>query len=396
MPIDDPVGAFVAHGRVEREGAPSGPLAGLTFALKDLFDLDGVPTGAGNPDWLSSHEVPTRTAPVVQRLLDAGARLVGKTHTDEIAWSLNGENFHYGAPVNVAAPGRIPGGSSSGSAAAVAAGLVDFAIGSDTGGSVRLPASYCGLYGLRPTHGRIPIDGAVALAPSYDVVGWFSRDPELFAKVGKVLLGEPETPPEPTRLLIADDMFEKAEPAVREALRPALERIEALFGEVEHVVVAGERASAWRDVFRVLQSSEAWALHGEWVERVRPSFGPGVKERFEAASKLTAAEIGAAQAARAEIKARMEDLVPPGSILVLPTTPGIAPLLNTPEPELNVFRARALEMLCPAGHAGMPQISLPFATVDGCPVGLSLLAPRFHDETLLELAIKTSATTRIV
>ncbi|MFC7053744.1 amidase [Hansschlegelia quercus] len=385
--IDDAVRAFVAHGLVERSGAPDGPLAGLSFGLKDLFDLEGVRTGAGNPDWLTSHEAATATAPIAQRLLDAGARLVGKTHTDEIAWSLNGENAHYGAPENVAAPGRIPGGSSSGSAAATAAGLVDFAIGSDTGGSIRLPASYCGLYGLRPTHGRVPIDGAVALAPSYDVVGWFAREAELFRTIGRVMLPNYREQSAPRKLLIAEDLFAKVEPGVGEALAPAVARISALFGNVEKVVIAGERASAWRDVFRIIQSSEAWATHGEWVARVQPRFGPGVKERFEAASKLTPEEIGAAQGARAEIRSRMEDLVSEDVVLVLPTTPGIAPLRGTPEPELNLFRAKALEMLSPAGHAGMPQISLPLGVFESCPVGISLLAARGRDEALLDLAV---------
>lgn len=385
--IDDAVGAFAPHGHIELRGASEGPLAGLTFGLKDLFDIEGVPTGAGNPDWLATHDTAIATAPVAQVLLDAGAILLGKTHTDEMAWSLNGENAHYGTPENVAAPGRIPGGSSSGSAAAVAAGLVDFAIGTDTGGSVRLPASYCGLYGLRPTHGRIPIDGAFALAPSYDVVGWFAREAELFRRVGRVLLPDYREQAAPTRLLIAEDLFERASPGVRDAMAPALDRIAALFPTVERVVVAGERAPAWREVFRVIQASEAWGIHREWIERFKPRFGPGVKERVEAAPKLTPQEIGAAQGARAEIRARMEQLVAEDAVLVLPTTPGIAPLRGTPEPELNVFRAKALEMLGPAGHAGMPQISLPLVTVDGCPVGISLLAGRGRDEALLDLAV---------
>lgn len=165
-----------------------GPLAGVTLAVKDLFDVAGLPTGAGSPEWLATHPVPNESAAAVSRLLDAGAHIVGKTHTDELAWSLNGENAHYGTPQNPNAPGRIPGGSSSGSAAAVAGSLVQIALGSDTGGSVRLPASYCGIYGIRPTHGRIDLRGVVPLAPSYDTVGWFARDPMLLSTVGKVLL----------------------------------------------------------------------------------------------------------------------------------------------------------------------------------------------------------------
>ncbi|RXF67434.1 amidase [Hansschlegelia zhihuaiae] len=389
MEIDDTVGAFVAHGREGRAPTTAeGPLAGLSFALKDLFDVKGVPTAAGNPDWLRTHPVPASTAPVARRLLDAGARLAGKTLTDEIAWSLTGENFHYGTPANAAAPGRIPGGSSSGSAAATAAGLVDFAIGTDTGGSVRLPASFCGLYGLRPSHGRISIAGAVALAPSYDTVGWFARDAALFEKVGRVLLTDWRDLEPPTRLLVADDMFDRADRDAQRALASALQDAAALFGEVAHVTVAGGRAASWRNVFRLLQAAEAWQTHGDWITRESPAFGPGVKQRFEAAARLDPAEVAAARAEREEIRARMEALVTPGSVLALPSAPGIAPPVGSPEIELDALRARAIELTCPAGHAGLPQVSLPLATVESCPVGLSFVAPRGADEQLLALALR--------
>ncbi|WP_245479842.1 amidase [Hansschlegelia zhihuaiae] len=389
LEIDDTVGAFVAHGREGRAPTTAeGPLAGLSFALKDLFDVKGVPTAAGNPDWLRTHPVPASTAPVARRLLDAGARLAGKTLTDEIAWSLTGENFHYGTPANAAAPGRIPGGSSSGSAAATAAGLVDFAIGTDTGGSVRLPASFCGLYGLRPSHGRISIAGAVALAPSYDTVGWFARDAALFEKVGRVLLTDWRDLEPPTRLLVADDMFDRADRDAQRALASALQDAAALFGEVAHVTVAGGRAASWRNVFRLLQAAEAWQTHGDWITRESPAFGPGVKQRFEAAARLDPAEVAAARAEREEIRARMEALVTPGSVLALPSAPGIAPPVGSPEIELDALRARAIELTCPAGHAGLPQVSLPLATVESCPVGLSFVAPRGADEQLLALALR--------
>ncbi|HWI12737.1 MAG TPA: amidase family protein, partial [Burkholderiales bacterium] len=175
----DRINAFCRHTHVELPGASSGPLAGLTFAAKDIYDVIGHRTGFGSPDWLRTHEPAASTAPVVQQLLDAGATMVGKTQTDELTYSLNGENAHYGTPVNVNAPGRIPGGSSSGSAAAVAAGLVDFALGSDTGGSVRAPASFCGIYGIRPTHGRVSLRGACPLAATFDTAGWFAREASL-------------------------------------------------------------------------------------------------------------------------------------------------------------------------------------------------------------------------
>ena len=385
MPVTDTLNAFVPHGLVERSGKPGGPLGGLTFGLKDLFDLAGVPTGAGSPDWLNSQPVPTVDSDVARRLLDAGATLVGKTHTDEMAWSLNGENAHYGTPINAAAPGRIPGGSSSGSAAAVGGGLVDFAIGSDTGGSVRLPASYCGVYGLRPTHGRVDISGAVALAESYDVVGWFTREPDVFAKVGSVLLGERKATSAPTRLLIAEDLFGKIDRDVMEAHAPAIEILKSMFKTVETVSVAGDALPKWRDAFPVLQSADAWAYHKNWVESHHPNFGPGVKERFANASKLTQGDIDQAQAVRDAARKRMDELLDKDTILVLPTTPGIALMRNTPIDEVNAFRAIALQLLCIAGHAGLPQLSMPVSMLHGCPLGLSIMAARGSDEMLIDI-----------
>jgi amidase len=171
-------------------GAATGPLAGLTFAAKDLFDVAGYVACAGNPDWLRTHAPAGKTAPVVQTLLEAGATLMGKTVTDELAFSMSGENIHYGTPINPAAPARIPGGSSSGSASATASKLVDFALGTDTSGSIRVPASYCGLFSLRPTHGRISCQGVIPLAPSFDTVGWVARDATLLQRIGEVLLAD--------------------------------------------------------------------------------------------------------------------------------------------------------------------------------------------------------------
>ncbi|MEP9376459.1 amidase [Aquabacter sp. CN5-332] len=386
MPLTDTLNAFVAHGLFERAPTSEGPLSGHTFAVKDFFDVAGVPTAAGSPDWLASHPVPEKSASVVDKLLGAGAHLMGKTHTDELAWSLNGENHHYGTPTNPAAPGRIPGGSSSGSAAATAGGLVDFAIGSDTGGSVRLPASYCGIIGIRPTHGRIAIDGAVPLAPSYDVVGWFARDPKLFADVGAVLFGGLKEVGAPKRVLLARDLFDAAGPAVEAALAPALKIVTKRVGASEEVSAANGALPAWRNAFRLIQSEEAHAAHGAWIEKVKPNFGPGVRERFAAAAHLDAAEVAAAKVVREEARTRLDTLLADDAILILPTAPGIAPLRDTPGDQLEAFRARALELLCPAGHSGLPQISLPMGTLEGCPVGLSFIAPRGKDEVLLSLA----------
>lgn len=388
MPINDTLNAFVAHGRIDVQTTAEGPLAGLTFAVKDFYDIAGMPTAAGSPEWLATHPVPTVSTPIYDRLLAAGAKFVGKTHTDELAWSLNGENAHYGTPTNPAAPDRIPGGSSSGSASATSGGLVDFAIGSDTGGSVRLPASYCGVYGIRTTHGRIPLTAAVPLAPSYDTAGWFARSPVIMEEVGKVLLDHARPARPAKKLVIARDLFAAVDARVSAALQPALEHLIKLVGSSEDVDVAHGDYPAWRNVFRVLQSEEAWAAQGVWIEAVKPKLGPGVKERFAAAAVMDKGEIADAKALRKKIVARLLSLMTADTVMVLPTSPGIAPLLNTPADQLDVFRARAIELLCLAGHAGLPQISIPAATLDGCPLGLSIIGGRNCDEDILALAVK--------
>lgn len=382
----DHVGAFTRHTHAECAGARHGPLSGLDCGIKDIYDIAGRPTGFGSPDWLATHPPATVTATAVLRLLDAGARVVGKTHTDEMAWSSLGENAHYGTPVNVNAPGRIPGGSSSGSAAAVAAGLVDFALGSDTGGSVRFPASLCGVFGMRPSHGRIPLEGVCALAPSYDTVGWFTREAGLLERVGRVLLSDPGAAAAPGSLLVAADAFEWAGDNVAQALRPALLRIEARWGVAAPVRIADEGFAAWAEVFRHLQAAEAWAVHGAWVREVRPQFGPGVRERFAHAAVVDAAVVQEAAALRATISDRLCRLLDGNAVLVMPTAPGIAPLRGSPQEAMNRFRARCMGLLSAAGHARLPQVSLPMASLDGCPLGISLLAAPGNDLMLLELA----------
>ncbi len=387
----DTVGAFCRHTHVEVAGAAGGPLAGLACGIKDLYDIAGHKTGFGSPAWFETHAPAAATAPAVQRLLDAGARIVGKTHTDEMAYSLNGENPHYGTPVNVNAPGRIPGGSSSGSAASVAAGLVDFALGSDTGGSVRAPASFCGIYGLRPTHDRIPMEGACALAPSFDVAGPFARDAALLERVGRVLLQDDKPAATPGALLYAEDAFALVDPAVKPLFESAVARVIAVLGAPRKVTVSTEGLPQWFQVFRKLQGAEAWAQHGAWIAKVKPRFGPGVRERFEWAATLTADEVAPLKAQREVITGRMAELLGDNAVLVLPTVHTIAPRRNTPAAELDDFRSRAMSLLCIAGLARLPQISLPLAEFDGCPLGLSLVAARGNDTLLLDLVHRISA-----
>jgi amidase len=382
----DPLGAFTRHTHAALPPGGAGPLSGLTFGAKDLYDIAGAQTGFGSPDWLVSHRPAEVTAVAVQRLLDAGAALVGRTHTDEMAWSLLGENAHYGTPVNVNAPGRVPGGSSSGSAAAVAGGLVDFALGSDTGGSVRLPASFCGVLGMRPSHGRVSLAGACALAPSFDTAGWFARDADVLERVGRVLLADDLPSRKVGRVLLAADAFEWAGDAVTTALADAVARIESKFGAAERVVLAPQGLAGWIDDFRVLQSAEAWEAHGEWVTRVKPQFGPGVKERFAYAATLDPALVTTARAHRVTSAAHIHGLLAGDAVIVLPTTPGIAPVRGLPQDTLNVFRGQCIALLAAAGMAGCPQITLPMGRIDGCPLGLSVIGAPGNDTQLLALA----------
>jgi amidase len=389
----DPARAFVPYPAVEIVHARSGPLAGLTFAVKDLFDVAGYPTGGGSPHVLATSAPKTQTASAVQKLLDAGARFVGKTHTDELAFSLNGRNAHFGTPVNGAAPDRVPGGSSSGSASAVSNDLCDFALGTDTGGSVRAPASHCGLFGLRPTHRRLSLEGAIGLAPSFDTCGYFARDGETFARVGDVLLGQDPAPlPDSPRLLLAAGAFAALDSEVRGALAPVVKRIEDLLGQAQIVEPAPEGVETLARAFRILQGREAWQLHGELIERYRLPLGPGVAERFAFAKSVTDDQVAEAEAIRARFRDRFAGFLKRDGVLILPTMPDVAPLLGESEAALDAYRNRALHLLCLSGLSGVPQVTMPLAGRLGAPLGLSILGPAGSDHSLVWLADRIASS----
>lgn len=384
--LPDDLGAFVPHAPLGDYGpGGDGPLEGMTLAVKDLFDVAGLVTGGGTPAYLQGRSPALHDAPAVAALRMAGARLVGKTITDELAWSLNGENVHYGTPRNPAAPGRIPGGSSAGSAAAVAGGLADLGLGSDTGGSVRLPASYCGIWGLRPSHGALSLEGVVPLAPSYDSVGWFAPDARRLRLAGEVLLGAEEARP-PARLHLAEDAFARVDPALREGLlQRATHLADRLGAALIPVRLAPEGLELWRQVFRLVQSAEVWESHGAWVSAARPRLGPGIAERFAWASKLEREEVARARAERARIAAHMQALAAEAPI-VMPGAPCIAPPLGQTGEALDRLRDAALEILCPAGHSGLPQLALPALSLPEGPLGLGLIGAAGSDAALLALA----------
>jgi len=383
MPYPD---APVAH-------AASGPLAGLSFAVKDLFDVAGYPTSGGQPFVLAMSGIKTETAPTVQRLLDAGARFAGKTITDELAFSMNGQNAHFGSPVNGATPERISGGSSSGSASAVSNQLCDFAVGSDTGGSVRGPANHCGLVGLRPTHGRVSLKGALDLAPSLDTCGWFARDIATFARVADVLLGaDPASlPADRIRLLAPRDIWGLLAPEVLAAQAGPRARVEAALGAAMPVDAVLESFETMYWSFRFQQGREAWHTDGALIDRFAPPLGPGVKERFAWAREVTAAQYDESAAFRARFKAHVATLLGRDGVLLMPTMPDVAPLVSADETFLEDYRNQATRMLCVAGLAGFPQLSLPLGTRLGAPLGLSLLGPAGSDRSLVRLAERIMA-----
>jgi amidase len=384
---DDPSLGFMPYPAVKVPGAKTGPLKGLTLGVKDLFDVAGYPTGSGSPHLLAMSGIKKKHAATVQRLLDAGAAFVGKTITDELAFSLNGKNAHFGSPINGAAKTRITGGSSSGSAAAVSHGLCDVALGTDTGGSVRGPANHCGLYGLRPTHGRVSLKGAHDLAPSFDTCGWFTRDATTFGLVADVLLGKDKRPlPANPRLLLATDCLAMLDEPVRKALQPAIAKLEKRYGKAAPVTVApgGFEELYW--AFRRLQGREAWEIDGAMISRYRPPLGPGVVDRFAYAKSVTNAEVKGSQKVRDGFTAALSALLGKDGVLILPTMADIAPLVSQSEAELETYRNKTLNLLCLSGLSRLPQLSMPLARRDGAPLGLSILGPAGTDRSLVRMA----------
>jgi amidase len=384
MPADSSF--LTPDGQIRIDGRPEGPLSGLTFVAKDLFDVAGYPTGAGNHDWARTHPVPVQNAWAVETLLEAGATLTGKSITDEISLGILGENAFDGTPLNPMAPDRVPGGSSSGSASAVAQGYCDTALGTDTGGSVRVPASFCGLYGIRPTHGRLPLDGMLPQAPESDTTGWFARDAAAFARVSSVMLGEAVPTTLPVRLVVAVDTFGFADAEVQAALQPMLVRLGGLIGNVREDLLAPQGLSVWARAQRTLQPFEAWTTFKDWIERENPRLAYVVARNLMAGSAISAAERNWAALMRSEVRARLAHLLPPGTILCLPTTPCIAPLKGQSIASLDPVRDRITCLAALGGLAGHPQVSLPGATVDGAPVGLSIVGPRGGDASLIAVA----------
>ncbi len=396
-------GAFVELLQIEPTN--SGPLDGLRFGVKDLFDIGGYVTGCGNPDWAKTHPAAAVNAVSVDQVLAAGATCIGKTVSDELAFSLDGENFFYGTPLNPRAPDRVPGGSSSGSASAVACGLADFALGTDTGGSVRVPASNCGLFGLRPSHGLISIAGVLPFAPTFDTVGVLANNVRVLAKVAAILLSCEIPAAAPTGAIhVLREAWDLCDSEVSQALAKPLQLVRELFGEkVRETSIRdldGEAPDAgltnWYETFCALQWAEIWSCLGSWVQEVQPAFGPRTKNNFELSRTLDRRKIGPANRRREDYYRRLHAFLGPQDLLCLPTTPALAPVKGTLGADARTYEStatyypRALSLTAIAGLGRLPQVTLPLGDAGGVPVGLSLLAGHGRDAFLLGAATQVA------
>ncbi|KAI6684860.1 hypothetical protein NL676_030773 [Syzygium grande] len=406
-------GAFVSKFVLEPPSpSPSLPLAGLTFAVKDIFDVEGHVTGFGNPDWARTHEPASSTAPAVLNVLKAGATCVGKTVLDEMAYSLFGENKHYGTPRNPCAPDRVPGGSSSGSAVAVGAKLVDFSLGSDTGGSVRAPASFCGILGFRPSHNAVSTVGVIPLAQSLDTVGWFAREPSILKQVGRVLLELPDADPKrPSQIIVPRDCFQLSNIPSERLTQALVRSVEKLFGGgiIKHTVLGDyvrDNVPALSSFLREINEDEVDIIpslealfsarqlllryefknnHEEWVSAVNPDLGPGISENVRDAIQTTEANVDVYWSVKKELHAALTSLLGDFGILAIPTVPGPPPKLQTDVSSLKVYGAKAFRLLSIASVSGFCQVSIPMGLHDNLPISISLLAKHGADGFLLDL-----------
>jgi amidase len=360
--------AFVEHGPSSLRLVQDGPLADLSFAAKDLIDIAGFISAWGNPDRLRDAQPALTTAPAALVPLLAGAHLVGKTHTDEIACGMFGMNPHFGTPVNPKAPARVPGGSSSGSASAVAAKLCDFALGTDTGGSIRVPASFCGLYGLRTTFGRLSVAGIMAMAPSFDTVGWLARDAATLRRVGEIYFG-PTGVSHPARLMLARDAFDVPARGIGEAL----------------LAVAGTLGKL-TEVTLFTEGLEFWLTLGAWSKAPGRRLSPAVAERIDLSASVDPAKFAVAVVRRETLTDRLVKLLGSDGVLMLPTAHDLPPLRDAPVSAQIEFREKTLALTCVASLCRLPQVNIPAVVIDGCPVGLSLIAGPRGDQLLLDLA----------
>ncbi|PYY63071.1 amidase [Curtobacterium sp. MCSS17_011] len=361
----------------------AGPLDGLTVAVKDLYAVPGQPVGAGNPTYLREAPVETEAAAALGALLAAGASIRGIARTDEFAYNLTGRNAHHGTPPNSAVPTRLPGGSSSGSASAVGLGMAEIGIGTDTAGSVRVPASYQGLWGLRTTHGTVPRDGLLPLAPSFDTVGWLTRTPEvLLAALGATVPHPSDGPEDATVLVVPEELVALVEPDTARAFTAFVETLDEPVASVRLRDLGVPDATALQEQMRLVQAAEALAAHGPWIDAHPGAMSTVVGDRFRAARAndpdATADAVAHLDEVRATIRRALD-----GRTLLFPTVPGPAPLLHADTAALEGTRTATTAMTALASVGGLPAVSAPAMTVDGAPVGVCLVGGPGTDRALV-------------
>lgn len=355
-----------------------GILAGETVAVKDLFAIEGQIVGAGVRQWAAERAIEVSTAPVVARLLEAGASVTGLAQTDQLAYSVAGANSDYGTPLNVQAPNRIPGGSSSGPASAVAQGLVTIGLGTDTAGSVRVPASYQGLWAIRTSHGRIPLTGVIGLAPTFDTVGWMTRDAETLARVAGILVPDTDHAGTP-ELIWCPEFADLASDALRPSFIDACQRLGALDVHLD------DDLDLWFQAFRTVQAHEAWLQHGDWISRYPDALGGDVSARFKAASQVSIHDADLARSTVAAASDSLQSLLR-GRVLLLPAAGGTPPVLNAASAIVEDDRARTLRLSCLASIAGLPAVVAPVLSADAFAAGLCFVGQRGFDQGLIETA----------
>ena len=359
----------------------TGLLKDLKFVTKDMCDIKNFKTSCGNPDFYKKCKPANDFAPFLKKILNKGAKLKGITICDEFFYSVIGENNHYGTPVNLNAPNCVPGGSSSGSAAALTTNLYDFSIGSDTGGSVRVPASFCGLYGIRPTHGRIDATGVYPMAPSFDTIGWFSRDVDIFKKVGSVLLNKDEASNISfNSYVIAEDLLELAEENLQ---RQFNEYLNTNLPNLLRIKISIKDKAEIADYFRILQGGEIKEHVIPWIEKNNPEISTEINNRIKMASNITKDEINLANKFRKDLISEVNISLPKGNIAIFPTTPFSVPLCGQDEYALGASRKKLMSMTSITGMTSRPQISIPKLKDKTGPVGISLLGWENSDEILL-------------
>jgi amidase len=390
--VGTPLVAGTVHSAHADHPAQHGPLPldGQSVAVKDLFTVAGFPVGAGVPAYLAEAFPAETTAPAVTALLDGGANVVGIARTDEFAYSIAGKNPHYGTPPNPAVPGAISGGSSSGPASAVALGQATIGLGTDTGGSIRVPASYQGLWGLRTTHGAVSTEGLLPLAPSFDTVGWMTRDATTLRAAAATSLGGRKQMTLDHRFAVAPALLGLATPEVATAFRETLAELTTAgyLGDLEDVELGD--INKLFETFRTVQAAEAWAQHGEWITAHPGALGDDIAARFAWASTITgeaeALARSALMIAEARITAALDD-----RILLLPSASSVAPSSTAGGDVIEATRAGTLRLTCVSGITRMPALSVPLLHTPNGPVGLCLVGPRFGDLSLISIGAELAA-----